>query len=206
MSAITEAAADLAAATRGVDWDDVAAGDAVRRLHAAPPDDPQLGDAFAVLLDRLRDARPQDSDGVAHVAISAGTLVERGAPAALLAEALLPLLPEVLQLARGYADRCLAALGDEPTTRSSTPSSRAPTSRWAIPLDWCVWNEGAPRDVVAAGRPRTLVVGPPATMRTWNCQRTFGALGAEVRVTAELTPAEVRAATAEAEPFADPPP
>jgi len=32
-------------------------------------------------------------------------------------------------------------------------------------------------------------------MRTWHCGRLFGALRAEVRVTAELTPDEVRAAT-----------
>ncbi|MDH5493112.1 MAG: hypothetical protein OEY14_14250, partial [Myxococcales bacterium] len=59
-----------------------------------------------LLVSRLARSRVQDADGVAMVALTAGSLVEHGAPAEALGEVLLAQLPEVLRAARRYADRC----------------------------------------------------------------------------------------------------
>jgi hypothetical protein len=69
-----------------------------------------MEEAFTVLLDRLSRSCVDDGDGVAHVAITAGALVEAGASARRLADVLLPKLVPVLHAARRYADRCLDQL------------------------------------------------------------------------------------------------
>jgi len=109
---LSEAATALCRDVSGVDWNaeavqaDVDAMLAANR-RASPA---QRAAAFEVLLARLRAARVEDADGVAHVAISAGTLVESGAPARPLAEVMLTKLPDVLVAARRFADTCLADL------------------------------------------------------------------------------------------------
>jgi hypothetical protein len=54
----------------------------------------------------------EDADGVAHVAITAGSLVEAGAPPRPLGESMVACLPPLLAAARRFADACLAELED----------------------------------------------------------------------------------------------
>jgi hypothetical protein len=112
---LTEIAADLTRAVDGIDWDasrvEVCCQRLVRESRLATPS--EILDALDLLVDRLARATVDDADGVAHVAISAGTLVERGGPARRLGETLLGLAPAVLIAARRYADRCLAAMGPD---------------------------------------------------------------------------------------------
>jgi hypothetical protein len=84
----------------------------MQALHEAAQNVHPIGldAALDVLLDRLIHSRPEDCDGVAHVAITAGSLVEGGASARRLAEVLLAKVPEVLRSARRYADLCLRDL------------------------------------------------------------------------------------------------
>lgn len=100
----------LADVSRGADHDEDAVLDVARRLSAAidDADEGVRGKALAVLLERLRTSSVDDADGVAHVALAAGALVETGLPADELAAILLDKVPAVLVAARRYADRCLA--------------------------------------------------------------------------------------------------
>ncbi len=101
------AAERLTRAVDGVDWDvrgvEVAV-DAIHRLSTGASR-AQLDEALAVLVERLQRAKLEDADGTPHIAITGGTLVERGASAALLGTALLEHLPRVLSAARSFADR-----------------------------------------------------------------------------------------------------
>ncbi len=109
-----QAAEELVRAVDGVDWDasevDRCCRVLVRAAGAATSEERR--EALAVITERLARARVEDADGVAHVAISGGSLVEAGAPPGPLAAVLLERLPEVLAAARRYADRCLADLGE----------------------------------------------------------------------------------------------
>lgn len=109
---LLKAAKALAAHVDGIDWDAAAVQadvDAILRVvKLASPSG--RADALEVLVQRLRRARLDDADGVAHAAISAGTLVEYGAPPEPLADVLLSKLPAVLAAARRFADACLADL------------------------------------------------------------------------------------------------
>jgi hypothetical protein len=109
---LRDAATALCRHVDGVDWDAAAVQADVDALLTAvkKATSAARADALGVLLDRLRTARLEDADGVAHVAISAGTLVEYGAPARPLAEVLLAKLPSVLEAARRYASTCLVEL------------------------------------------------------------------------------------------------
>jgi hypothetical protein len=126
---VIEIAAELARATSGADWNAARAGracqDLARESRRATPS--QLAAALDRLLDRLDRSRPEDADGVGHVAISSGTLVERGAPPDRLGRVLLARLPAVLDAARGYADRCLAALGPVPDEEDDEDEADAMT-------------------------------------------------------------------------------
>ena len=105
----TKLAREICEATRGINWDAQRAGLAVKALLAcrgAPA--VELAQALDVLLDRLQSSQPEDGDGVAHVAMTAGTLVEYGQPPERLGEVLFAKLPAVLSGARRCADRCLA--------------------------------------------------------------------------------------------------
>jgi hypothetical protein len=123
---LRETAAKLAAAVDGIDWSAQDVGACCRRLadEATVASQEQLAEALAVLVARLARARIEDADGVAHVAISAGTLVEKGAPAQPLSDVLLGHLPGVLVAARRFADGCLAAMG-EPKSEEADDAEEA---------------------------------------------------------------------------------
>jgi hypothetical protein len=108
-SSLDEACAELCAAVDGVDWAPKRVSTAVTRIHAlssaAPP--AALDAALEVLVARLRAGRLEDGDGLPHVAITGGALVERGASPGPLGRALLEKLPGVLAGARRFADACL---------------------------------------------------------------------------------------------------
>lgn len=113
MTDIVSAARELARAVDGVDWDAAQVEAAVAGLQTAAASeagDAALDDALEVLVERLARARVDDCDGVAHLALSAGALAERGASARRLGTALVPHLVPVLRSARRYADRCLREL------------------------------------------------------------------------------------------------
>ncbi|HSI03842.1 MAG: hypothetical protein ACAI38_10750 [Myxococcota bacterium] len=121
MHALVEAAHDLCSAVDGVDWSAAEVRDCGERLAGAADVTPEvLAEACAVLIERLKHSAVDDADGASQVAIAAGTLVERGAPADPLARILRAHLPSVLLSARRFADRCLEELpppsddGDDP--------------------------------------------------------------------------------------------
>jgi hypothetical protein len=109
---LSEAVTALCRDVNSVDWNAGAVQADIDAMLAANKRASQAerAAAFAILLARLRAARVEDADGVAHVAISAGTLVEYGAPARPLAEVMLEKLRDVLVAARRFADTCLADL------------------------------------------------------------------------------------------------
>ncbi|MEV6322579.1 hypothetical protein AB0M45_15500 [Nocardia sp. NPDC051787] len=111
MTDIVAAARDLTRVVDGVDWELARVRAAQDTLYAAlDAGDGDKDGAFTVLLDRLSRSRVDDGDGVAHVAITAGALVEAGASARRLGDVLLPKLLPVLHAARRYADWCLGQL------------------------------------------------------------------------------------------------
>lgn len=111
MTDIVAAARDLARVVDGVDWELARARAAQDTLYAAlDAGDGDMDEAFTVLLDRLSRSRVDDGDGIGHVVITAGALVEAGASARRLGDVLLPKLVPVLHAARRYADRCLDQL------------------------------------------------------------------------------------------------
>lgn len=83
-------AEELARAVDGAQWDAARVGRVCQDLASAArrASPAELAAALDHLVDRLERARPDDADGVAHVAISGGTLVERGAPPRRLGEVL----------------------------------------------------------------------------------------------------------------------
>src|SRR6187551_2719916 len=104
MSAPAKLAQEVCDGTRGVDWDAQRVDVAVKALlkcRTAPP--AELAEALDALVERLEASEPEDNDGVAHVAITAGTLVEYGQPPERLGEALLVKLPGLLRGARRCA-------------------------------------------------------------------------------------------------------
>jgi hypothetical protein len=114
----------LCLAVDGVDWRAEAVQHAIVGIHSAWSDASQTerAEAMASLVARLSRARLEDADGVAHLAITGGALVESGAPARDLGEAMLALLPSVLEAARRFASRCLAGVepGDESVSDEDT--------------------------------------------------------------------------------------
>ena len=116
MSELVRHANELASAVDGIDWSAARVESCCRALlvegEAATAADRAA--ALEILVARLARANIDDADGVAHVAISAGTLVESGASARTLGEVLLAKLPPVLTAARRYADLCLADTVDSP--------------------------------------------------------------------------------------------
>ena len=110
-AALLTALAELCEATRGVDWDAERAQRALDVILATSRVVPgeSLDAGLQVLVERLDASHVGDADGVAHVAITGGTLVERGAAAAPLGQVLLRKLPAVLSAARSYADLCLGS-------------------------------------------------------------------------------------------------
>jgi hypothetical protein len=115
MSALLSAVRELCLATSGIDWDAERVSACVRSMREAARgvDRSELASALEIAVARLSLARVEDADGVAHVAISAGSMVEWGAPPEPLARVLLERLPDVLTAARRFADRCLPAIADD---------------------------------------------------------------------------------------------
>ncbi|XWX01038.1 hypothetical protein V2A60_009063 [Cordyceps javanica] len=109
---LEQAARDLAEAVSGIDYDGAAVHRCRVALHggmaAAGPD--ELAAALQVLVDRIDAAQVDDADGVAFAALTAGALVETGAPVEPLAAVLLAKVPNFLVAARRFADKCLADL------------------------------------------------------------------------------------------------
>jgi hypothetical protein len=106
----------LVRAVDGIDWNAADVETCCRALlfHAETAASSDKAAALEVLVARLARSRVDDADGVAHVALSAGTLVESGAPPRPLGEVLLARIPDVLASARRYADLCLADTVDSP--------------------------------------------------------------------------------------------
>jgi hypothetical protein len=77
---LSEAVTALCRDVNGIDWNAEAVQTDLNAMLAANrrASQAQRAAAFEILLARLRAARVEDADGVAHVAISAGTLVESG--------------------------------------------------------------------------------------------------------------------------------
>lgn len=101
---------ELCRAVDTVDWDPTTVQARIRTIHAqvrrASP--AELEHASQLLVERVAASTPEDADGAAHVAITAGSLVEFGADPEPLGQAMLAKLPPILKAARGFADTCLA--------------------------------------------------------------------------------------------------
>ena len=127
-----EFAREICEGTRGVDWDAERVDAAVKALlkcRTAPTSD--LAEALDALVQRLESSRLEDHDGIAHVAITAGTLVEYGQSPERLGEALLAKLPGVLRGVRRCADRCFA---DFPSFESEDDEEKYLEPLWADAL------------------------------------------------------------------------
>lgn len=124
MTDLTSHARALCLAVDGVDWRAEAVQQAIVGIHTAWSDASldEREAAMECLVARLSRARLEDADGVAHLAITGGALVESGAPARAFGEALLAVLPSVLEGARRFASRCLAGVepGDESVSEEDT--------------------------------------------------------------------------------------
>ncbi|PQK17690.1 hypothetical protein BB8028_0008g01980 [Beauveria bassiana] len=112
---LEQAARDLTEAVSGIDYDGAAVHRCRVALHAgmAAASVDELTAALQILVDRIASARVDDADGVAFAALTAGALVETGAPAGPLAAVLLVQVPLFLAAARRFADTCLADLSSE---------------------------------------------------------------------------------------------
>lgn len=112
---LEQAARDLALAVSGIDYDGAAVHKCRVAVHAgmlsATP--AELAASLHILVDRIAASQVDDADGVAFAALTAGALVETGAPARPLAEVLLHKAPGYLVAARRFADLCLADLPTE---------------------------------------------------------------------------------------------
>lgn len=132
---LLDAAKALCRDVNGIDWNATAVqADVDALLAARDVSSSARAAALDILVERLRASRLEDADGVAHVAISAGTLVERGAPPRPLAEVLLGVLPQTLAAARRYADTCLAAI-QEPSDADEQEDVLARVDDRAISYD-----------------------------------------------------------------------
>ena len=109
---LVEAARSLVTAVDGINWDAGATQASVDTIlkNGKQASTDARAEALAIIAQRVRRWTPADADGTHHVAITGGSLVEYGAPAAVLADALLEKMPAVLASARRYADRCIADL------------------------------------------------------------------------------------------------
>jgi hypothetical protein len=76
-----------------------------------------------------------------------------------------------------------AALSPDGTLPAPTDLSRG---------DAWIWNEGVPADIPVFEAQRVILLGPPAYARSWDSQRAFARLRAELRVERTLTRVEVR--------------
>jgi hypothetical protein len=136
---LLDIAARLARAVDGVDWDAGVVDECCRELvrESRRATQGALASALEILIERIERGGLDDADGVAHVAISGGTLVERGAPPRRLGEVLLARMPAVLAAARRYADGCLAELApaDEEDVDTSEEDAITYVDGRAIPRE-----------------------------------------------------------------------
>jgi hypothetical protein len=115
MSDLVSQAHALCLAVDGVDWRADVVQHAIVGIHTAwpeaSPDEREA--AMEALVARLARARLDDADGIAHLAITGGALVESGASPRAFGEAMLAALPSVLEAARRFANQCLAGVDPE---------------------------------------------------------------------------------------------
>ncbi|KAM3514868.1 hypothetical protein MY11210_001473 [Beauveria gryllotalpidicola] len=125
---LEQAARDLTEAVSGIDYDGAAVHRCRVALHAAmaTASVDELTAALQILIDRIATARVDDADGVAFAALTAGALVETGAPAGPLAAVLLVQAPLFLAAARRFADTCLADLPPEDDDDDDEPQHPPP--------------------------------------------------------------------------------
>jgi hypothetical protein len=112
---LLEAARELTSAVDGIDWSAERVSAAIRAVHATmrAASLSERSQAIETLAARVERGSLDDADGVAHVAITAGTIVETGAPAGRLGDVLLSKIPDVLRAARRFADTCLGPVRGE---------------------------------------------------------------------------------------------
>lgn len=120
---LEQAARDLAQAVSGIDYDGAQVHKCRVALHGlmVSATAPELAAALRILTDRIASARVDDADGAAFAALSAGALVENGAPAEPLARILLAKVPEFLTAARRFADLCIADLPAQEEEEENPP-------------------------------------------------------------------------------------
>lgn len=110
MTPLETAARELCRAVDTVDWDAAKVQAHIRTIHAkmrrASPAEREH--ACQLLVERVAASTPEDAGGAAHVAITAGSLIEGGAPPEPLARVMLTKLPPLLVAARRFADTCFA--------------------------------------------------------------------------------------------------
>jgi hypothetical protein len=96
-------ARELARSTEGRDWDAASVerfGELLSEAIRAEP--AQTNAALDILTARLDASRLEDADGVAHVALAAGVLVERGGEPRAIGTTLLEFMPKVLEAAAEF--------------------------------------------------------------------------------------------------------
>ncbi|OAA76271.1 hypothetical protein LEL_05955 [Akanthomyces lecanii RCEF 1005] len=120
---LEQAARDLTQAVSGIDYDGAAVHKCRVALHGgmASATASELAAALQILVDRIAAAQVDDADGVAFAALTAGALVETGAPVHALAAVLLAKVPEFLAAARRFADTCLADLPSQGEEEGNPP-------------------------------------------------------------------------------------
>lgn len=120
---IAQLAQELANSVGGVDYDGKEVHQKRVALHQAMPQASvdELAAALDVLVERVSTWKLEDADGVAYAALTAGALIENGAPSRPLAEVLLAKIPVVLRAARAYADLCIKDLPSQEEEEENPP-------------------------------------------------------------------------------------
>ena len=77
------------------------------------------------------------------------------------------------------------------TWRAIRPNLQLPDSSDHAASEFWVWNEGSPEDISVFDGHRVVLLGPPTYQRTWQSQRMFNHLPAELHCERTLTKGEV---------------
>ncbi|NUQ61738.1 MAG: hypothetical protein HUU20_04570 [Pirellulales bacterium] len=78
------------------------------------------------------------------------------------------------------------------TWRAIQPDLTLPDPKDHASSAFWIWNEGSPEDIPLFEGRRAVLLGPPSYPRSWQSQRTFGGLSAEVICEQSLKKDEVR--------------